>query len=248
MQWIDQNFMEDTDMTLHIAICDDDTALCDKIEDFIAKYSETSTTAIETEVFYSGEKLCEFCKAECEFDLIFLDIVMAEMTGIEVGRLIRKEMKNRKVPIAYMSSLDWNAVEFSRIQPFRFFKKPLTYKDVKECLDEYFEEYGDDEMYFECIIGKIARSVAVNSIVFFESRNKKIRIKTLQGELEFYGKLSDVQKEPFAKSFITIHKSLFVNTKQISEYQFEQLRMKDGSVLRISRSNQREVRNRLLLK
>jgi len=248
MQWIEQTFTEDANMTLHIAVCDDDTVLCDKIEDLIAQYSATSTSSIETEVFYSGESLCEFCKSEHEFDLIFLDVVMAEMTGIEVGQLIRKEMTNRKVPIAYMSSTDWYATDFSRIQPFRFFKKPLTYKDVKECLDEYFEEYGDDDIYFDCIVDKISRSVAVNSIVYFESNNKKIRIKTLQGELEFYGKLSDVQKEPFAKSFITIHKSLFVNTKQISEYQFEQLLMKDGSVLRISRSNQREVRNRLLLK
>ena len=230
----------------NIAICDDDKKLCAKIENSILKYSETSPFAIDIEVFYTGEDLYRFCKLNYEFDLIFLDIILAKMDGIELGNLMRKEMNNRKVPIVYMSATDWYAKDFSRIQPFRFFKKPLTSKDIAECLDEYFEDYGDNNLYFEFSVGKTARRVAVNSILYFESNNKKVKIKTLYGDVEFYGKLCDVQNESFAKSFLNIHKSYLVNQKQISEYHFTYIIMNNGVKLEISRNNQKAVRDRLL--
>jgi len=227
----------------HIAICDDDKTLCSKIESFILEYDKTSLFDIDVEVFYSGEDLCRHCKLEHEFDLIFLDIMMTEMSGIDVGNLIRKDMENKKVPIVYMSTSDWFAKDFSRIQPFRFFKKPLTNKDIKECLDEYIEDYIDDGTYFEFNVGKKTRRVAVSSILYFESSNKKVAIRTTQGDVEFYGKLSDIKKELFAKAFLTVHKSFLVNSKQISEYSFEYLVMKNGVRLDISRSNQKAIRD-----
>jgi DNA-binding LytR/AlgR family response regulator len=234
-------------MLLNIAICDDDSSICDKVEDFIEKYGEISPHEFNVEIFYSGKKLCDFCKNDHEFDLIFLDIVMKDMDGINVGNLIRKEMKNKKVPIAYMSSLDQKASEFSKIQPFRFYKKPLSYEDVTECLDSYLDERTDGEIYFEFVVEKQIYVVPISSIAYFSSSNKKVKIKTHDEEHEFYGKLSDIQGMPFAKGFISIHKSIFVNVKQITKIHFDYVVLKTSEELKISRSHQKEVRSKLLL-
>jgi len=229
----------------YIAVCDDDKSLCSKIESIILEYSTTSPFDIDVEVFYSGSDFCKHCKLEHEFDLVFLDVVMGEMSGKEVGELIRKEMNNKKIPIAYMSVVDWYTTEFSNIQPFRFFKKPLKARDITESLDDFFEECAEG-LFFEFKVNKGKHKIAVSSILYFESNNKKVKIKTLNSDIEFYGILSDIKNESFAKSFINIHKSYFVNSKQIAEYHFDYIIMNNGTRLDISRSNQKAVREKLL--
>lgn len=68
-----------------IAICDDDKTICNHIDQMIANYTRENKLHIETEVFYSGEDLCRHLNAESQFDLIFLDIEMTVMSGIDVG-------------------------------------------------------------------------------------------------------------------------------------------------------------------
>ena len=228
---------KESEKMTYIAICDDDKNLCSKIENIILEYNKISPFEIDVEVFYSGFDFFKHCKLEHEFDLIFLDVLMEEMGGKEIGELIRKELNNKKIPIVYMSTADWYTTEFSAIQPFRFFKKPLKPRNITDSLDDFFKERNED-LYFEFKVNKSAHKVAVNSILYFESNNKKVIIKTLNNIHEFYGKLSDIQNEPFAKSFISIHKSYFVNSKQISEYHFEYIIMNNGEKLDISRSNQ----------
>jgi DNA-binding LytR/AlgR family response regulator len=96
----------------------------------------------------------------------------------------------------------------------------MTDKTVRRCLDEYFEEFADDS-YFEFVAKKSQRKIAVSSILYFESSNRKIIIQTLHGSIELSGRLSDIQKESIFNGFISIHKSFLVNSRQISENHFE---------------------------
>ncbi len=73
-----------------IAICDDDKAICNHVDQIIANYTHENKLSIETEVFYNGEDLCRHLNTESQFDLIFLDIEMTVMSGIDVGYEIRK--------------------------------------------------------------------------------------------------------------------------------------------------------------
>ena len=65
---------------IHIAICDDDIQLCNQLEDYIRKWRKEGRK-LEAEVFNTGK---EFEKAlkERYFDLIFLDIIMKDCSGI----------------------------------------------------------------------------------------------------------------------------------------------------------------------
>jgi len=89
-----------------IAICDDETVICAGIEQVLLDYGKTCLEDIEVEVFTSGEELCHFMQKEEEFDLIFLDIELKQMNGVEVGKMIRDEMKNEIVQIVYISGKD----------------------------------------------------------------------------------------------------------------------------------------------
>ena len=75
-----------------IAICDDEQAICSYIEDIILEYQREIHVDVEVEVFYSGKDLCRAIDHQQRFDLIFLDIEMNLLNGIEVGKKIREEL------------------------------------------------------------------------------------------------------------------------------------------------------------
>lgn len=78
---------------INIAICDDDKAICTQIENILLEYAQNVCLKIETSIFYTGETLLDYFNKGNYFDLIFLDIEMEKINGVEVGRKIRKVFK-----------------------------------------------------------------------------------------------------------------------------------------------------------
>lgn len=71
---------------LRIAICDDNNLVCSQIEEYILEYQRLSFRKFDVNIFYTGEDLINFIKNDNSFDLIFLDIELGTITGIEVGK------------------------------------------------------------------------------------------------------------------------------------------------------------------
>lgn len=73
-----------------IAICDDNGAVCSAIENIIDDFFKTETMHYEIDGFQSGEELLKELDDHEKYDLIYLDIELARLNGVEVGRYIRE--------------------------------------------------------------------------------------------------------------------------------------------------------------
>ena len=74
-----------------VAVCDDDELLCEKIEACLKAYQPQGLVRCES--YYSGEKLyADMLRGET-FDLIFLDIELKAMNGVNLGAKIRTERR-----------------------------------------------------------------------------------------------------------------------------------------------------------
>ena len=114
---------------IQIAICDDDFQVCSQLEDYIRRWKEGRR--LEVEIFNTGKEFEEALK-ERHYDLIFLDIVMRDRNGIELGRFIREELGNDTSMIVYMSAYgDEYALDLFQFQPFHFIKKPIRPEDFQ---------------------------------------------------------------------------------------------------------------------
>lgn len=69
---------------------------CAEIESYILMYSKLRFIRNEIEVFYSGEAFCEYVKQGNFFDLLFLDIELPAINGIEVGKFVRTSLGDEK--------------------------------------------------------------------------------------------------------------------------------------------------------
>lgn len=229
-----------------IAVVDDDEYVCSRIEEYILKFNENSLFNFDVSIYNTGESLYSCCESGEIFDIIFLDIELYKMNGIEVGMLIRDKMKNNATQIIYISGQSGYAEKLFKVRPLDFLRKPISYEDVSAMLSLYIELYGKGSLYYEFCSDRIEHRIQIENIIYFASRGKKIIVKTPYDKWEFYGKLDDLQNESFSSGFISIHKSYYVNLLHIVDYQYKKIRLTNGEELKISQNKAKEVRQGLL--
>ncbi|MEE1258418.1 MAG: response regulator, partial [Lachnospiraceae bacterium] len=109
-----------------IGICDDEIEFCTEIGEFVQKYAEKEKITVKTEIFTSGEALFETMNHENTFDLLFLDIELGGINGVEVGHRLREKVENEAMQIIYVSSKESYAMQLFQIRPFDFLTKPVN--------------------------------------------------------------------------------------------------------------------------
>jgi len=225
-----------------IAICDDEQVICSQIENFILKYAAESNEKIDTQVFYSGEELVRFLEMGQNFDLIFLDIELNLINGIEVGKKIREEMDNQILHIVYVSGKDNYYRDMFDVRPMHFLQKPIVeaeiIKDVRLAM-KLTDKLGGVFIYKK---GHEVYRKPVKNILYFESSNREVKMVTDGGEEVFYGKLDEVYDQVAKYHFMFIHKSYIVNYFYVTKFRYEEVTMSNMEVLPISQARRKTTR------
>lgn len=231
---------------LRIAICDDDKIICQQLEDMLADMEEENNEQFEVEVFYSGEELYRFLKKDNRYNLIFLDIEMRDLNGVEVGRKIRDEMNDETTQIVYISGREDYAMDLFEVRPLNFLIKPVSKIKVEAAVNKAIKILGESKHFYEYKNGNVNFSVPVGDILYFESDGRKVNIILMDDVKVFYGKLSEVEDKLRSQDFIMIHKSYLINFNHVVEYTYDYVKMSNKETLTISQNNRKAVREQLL--
>ena len=79
---------------INIAICDDDLVFASKIEAMLLQISKEQMIKMNIEVFSDGSELWDdIVFGKNKYELLYLDIEMVRINGIEVARKIREMMR-----------------------------------------------------------------------------------------------------------------------------------------------------------
>lgn len=229
------------------AICDDEIDTCNQLEGYITSYLDTHYIKGDIDVFFSGEKLCQYLLSNNNFSIIFLDIELPKINGVKVGQYVRNHLEDEITDIVYISSKTSYAMELFGNRPLDFLVKPLTYDKIEKVLDIAIKRNGVRERCFEYQIGKVNKMVPLKQILYFKSDNKKIHIILKEkNEIVFNGKLQEIEKKVPSTLFLQIHKSYLVNYYFVCEYNYEWVKMVNGDILNISKINRKNVKEKLL--
>lgn len=229
----------------NIGICDDGKNTCAGLEEMVLSYAQQKQIDMYTRVWYTGEELCKYLEQGGHLDILFLDIELFEVTGIEVGDFIRNKMEDRGMQIVYISGKSSYAQELFKTQPMDFLVKRITRQQIEDALGLGVKLLEKNAQKFEFQNGKEHYYIAYGEILFFESEGRKIKVVTLDVEKEFYGGIRDLQKK-LPKEFFTIHQSYVINKAHVVRYTYEMVEMDNGTMLSISKAYRKQVRERLL--
>lgn len=228
---------------LQIAICDDDVKCTTKIEEIIQKTAKEKGIHLEIDVFDDGLALFEYIeKNQVRYDILFLDIEMEEMDGLEVAKRIRNV--DEIVCLIYVTSHTDYAIAAYEVQPFQFIVKPFEDDIVKKYFFKAYEKISRGNLYFHYKFRKNFHKVLINDIMYFESDKRMIIIHLADGSIQkFYDKLNVINEQVSHNKadFWRIHRSLLVNARYIKEKSYNQVTLTDGTLLYISEDRKKDI-------
>ncbi len=228
---------------MRIAVCDDDRSFCYGMKQVLEQYEELRGICIEVEIFFDGTQLCKSLREGRKYDLVFLDILMEQMDGVEAGKFIRKGLEDDDTKIIYVSTNRGHTDELFQNQPVNFLKKPIKTQRIFENLDGIRRNDKKRQSQFLYKQGKLFHEVPYSEIIYYQSSGRKIQIHTPKQIYEFNGKLSQIMKEGLPSNFICIHKSYIINRDYILGKMYDKVYLKgEEEWLPISQIYRKEVR------
>ncbi len=229
---------------IRIAIVDDDITTCHTIEQQLHQVSQELMCRVSIDVFQSGESFIETTEQYEQYDLIFLDIELIEMNGIDVGDYIRSTQHDQYAQIIFISAKQGYLKRLFEIRPMNFLEKPISIEQIRKSLRTYIDLFPEDEI-FRFRIGKAIRQLSYRHVLYFKSDNKEVVVYTNNEEFRYFGKLSDVASLT-PGFFLRIHKSYLINQNYISLFCMDSIRMSNGDCVPVSRQYQKETRRKIM--
>ncbi|MCM1057435.1 MAG: LytTR family DNA-binding domain-containing protein [Firmicutes bacterium] len=229
----------------NIGICDDGMNTCASLEKMVLLYAEKNKLKVLIQIWYTGEELCTFLEQGGHLDILFLDIELFKLSGIEVGNFIRNRMEDRGMQIIYISGESSYAPKLFKSQPMDFLVKPITQQQIEDSLALAVKLIEKSTEKFEFQNGRVYHYISYSDIIYFESVGRKIRIVEADAEEEFYGEVRDLDKK-LPKEFLRIHQSYIINKTHVLRYTYEMAEMDNGTMLSISKAYRKQVREKLL--
>ncbi|MDY3372050.1 MAG: LytTR family DNA-binding domain-containing protein [Terrisporobacter othiniensis] len=223
---------------IKIAICDDDLITLNQTKEIIENYKKKD---LQVYSYKSGEGLLN---SEDKFDIIFLDIDMDGINGIEAAKRIR--VYDKKVKIIYVTNYtDYTSSAFS-VHAFGYLVKPIKESDLHDQLDEALLYMKEDE---ECVVEFITEEgvvrIDIKKIYYFEYVARKISMKTSEKTYIIREKISVINDKMKEFGFEMPHKSFVVNLYNVKSVKGYDVYMMDESIVPLSQKKSSEFRSAL---
>ena len=224
-----------------IAICDDVKSICNEIKNIILEDKELQNEKIKIDIFNNGETLIEELRENTQYDLIFLDIELGEINGVEVGHIIRDDMEDYTTKIVYISGKNSYDRQLFDVQPMKFISKPIEEEKVIKAVLLAIKMFDKENKAFEFKNFKSTVKVLYSEIIYFESDKREIKIVCVKETYRFYGKMEEIKKH-LPEFFIQPHRSYIVNYEQIKHFKPDELIVFTDDRIPISQSKRREIK------
>ncbi len=156
-----------------VAICDDEKTICSQIEKVILDYQKDCAEEIDVLTFSSGEELHKIIKDGQAFDLIFLDIELDKLNGIEVGKIIREELNDNITQIVYISANKDYAMELFENRPLNFLVKPICCEKIIKNLNVAINLHKNSNFFLRFIAIIISLKYHIKKLCILKAMIKK---------------------------------------------------------------------------
>ncbi len=244
---------EGGDLVIRIALCDDEPLFYNEIKAIIQVFLDEQHYSHSIDLYEDGEPLLEQVE---QYDLIFLDIELGGMTGIEVMEQL--QMKNSKAYIVFISSHTEAMQEAFGNRVIGFVEKPIREELVIKYINRAIRLLGVNQyVYVEnmaidsgdiCLIGGMGvytKLCVVNNAFTIE------KLLPADNYIEQYGMLirktlNEWQVSLGRCGFIKVHRKYLVNMKYINKFNGETLIIQNNVCVPIAKRMRKEVKEKYL--
>jgi len=195
---------------MKIAVCDDNREYLNIMS---GEIREIYGSNAELDVFLKGEDLISATNQKNSYDIIFLDMEMDGISGIETANIIRKS--DEQVIIIFVTSYSKYMQESFRCAPFRFLVKPVASKDIGTVLKEAEDKLKKMQIYFSVTENKTKMRIRYSDVLYIESHNHWVYIHTVNETVKIRQTIKEIKEALGMSTFMQVHKSYIINYNHV---------------------------------
>ena len=225
---------------LAIGVCDDLAEERARLSRMIQAYARKRGLAIRVHPFSGGRELLEACRASCPFQILFLDIYMPGLSGVEAARRLRAAGCGTAIVFA-TTSLDHGLESFD-VWAADYLTKPFRQEDIDRALDWCLEHLPEPMQVLPVYTEGETQELPLASVCYLEVYGHHTHIHTLQRIVVVRRSLDDLEAAIDSPDFLRCHRSFLINMNHVQGLEGSDFRMSDRALIPISIANQRQIR------
>ena len=221
---------------IHIAICDDEKHMSDHIRAMASDFFRKKNREIQLRTFLSGEELLNY---DGQIDILFLDIQMNGMDGLETARKLRAgKFRGFLIFITVLKEMVFQSFE---VQAYDYLVKPVDEKQFGKTMERLYvsmQNASEDSLLVQK--GYEGRIIRKDEIVFCEVIDRKIYLNLVSGEVvDYYERIENLETK-LGSHFFRCHRSYLINLKHLKGYKNGTAYMDNHKEIPVSRLRSRE--------
>lgn len=222
---------------MRIAIVEDENEAVNTLNDAIVKWGHETKTVVTVTTYGNGEEFLSCYRKQ--FDLVFLDIQMPGISGLETAEKLRET--DRKVFLIFLTNMAQYAIDGYKYSAQDYFVKPFSYYALKMRMDRIKEtllQNQDTNIVIPLTSGMI--NISARKLYYIESNGHDTIFHTANGIYSTRDKsMKQLEKELYPYSFRRCNVSFLVNLRYCTGIKDNDLFIA-GDVLAISRAKRKQ--------
>lgn len=219
-----------------VAICDDEERYVEFLATELEKYAKENEKEIK--IFKFTKALHFLDQVKNNYDIIFLDIKMPHVDGIEVAEEIRK--RDEKVSIIFLTSYIQRAVDGYSVAAEAFIQKPIKYQRLKKEMDKWFLKHLQEEEPYVIFHNNDGRyKVFIKSLKYVETSGRSVLVHTTQKNIKVSKNMKEMQNELESYGFYKCHNSFLVNVRFVDYVNAVEVGLITHETLPVSKSKRK---------
>lgn len=194
---------------IRIGICDDIYDARMQLRTALERVLENRGLQSSFVEFPSGERILRWLVSHRgELDVLFLDIKMSGIDGMETAEKIRKA--DDDLELVFVTSYSDRVFDGYSVGALAYLMKPAKGSRLEPLVDRILSKLSQNEnsTYF-CKYGDVTYRIPYKKILYFYSERRTVTCVTAEREYLFYDKLDQVASR-LGKQFVRIHQRYLV--------------------------------------
>ena len=226
---------------MKVVIIDDSLTAAEMIKDILTAAAEKRNIALKAEIIQNTRWLLDDLKEGRCYQAYFLDVEMPVMTGIELASEIRKI--DAGAVIVFVSSHERYAIDGYEVSAYRYILKNRLMEKIPQLLEELQKKFCELKGEYYVIETQFRRERFLYSEIYEVHKQGKMAVfLTQRGEFRERCSLQQVWERLENKGFLWIERGSIVNMRHITCVKKNEIRLDNGNLFAVSRSNYSTVR------
>lgn len=228
---------------MKIVICEDEPMCVNVLDTYIKRWASENGILVELFVCISAEQLLFELEDGLNVDLLFLDIRMDKMSGIELAHILRE--LGYRMQIVFATDSPEYVFEGYNVSALNYLLKPIDYNRCYTILEQAHKLICNENFYL-CKTSEFLHKILYEDMLYIEMISHTAVIHTRNTQYSTRKTIAEIISELDDTLFVRCHKSFIVNIQHIASISKKCVVLSDRSTVDLGKTFASDVNEKFI--